>query len=83
MENQSKKVAKAHTRPGQDLRKERRSATGMSGAPKKGGCGGKFTWSGDRRFAGGDEDAVLAMDVKDPNFEDPEEEEAVEHVKGV
>ncbi|CAA6671639.1 unnamed protein product [Spirodela intermedia] len=62
MESQSKKVAKVHTRPGQDVRKERRSATGMSGAPKKGGCGGKFTWSGDRLYAGGEEDAVLMME---------------------
>lgn len=56
-----------------DARKDRRSATGMSGSPKKGGHGGKFTWSGDgysRAEIGREREA---MDAKDPNFEDPEE----------
>ncbi|KAI0491915.1 hypothetical protein KFK09_026177 [Dendrobium nobile] len=52
-----------------DERKDRRSATGISGEPKKGGFGGKFTWSGDKRFS--DEVMVKgAIDAKDPNFED-------------
>lgn len=45
----------------------------MSGSPKKGGHGGKFTWSGDgysRAEIGREREA---MDAKDPNFEDPEE----------
>ena len=69
MENHhSKKVAKPHGKAAQEMRKERKSATGMSGAPKKGGCGGKFTWSGDLindlRMENG------AIDEKDPNFEE-------------
>ncbi|PWA53302.1 hypothetical protein CTI12_AA446330 [Artemisia annua] len=28
-------------------KKDRKSSTGMNGSPKKGGHGGKFTWSGD------------------------------------
>jgi hypothetical protein len=54
-------------------RKDRKSATGMSGSPKKGGHGGKFTWVGDgysRVEIGLEGEAV---DAKDPNFEDPEE----------
>lgn len=58
----------------QDVRSDRKSATGVNGSPKKGGRGGKFTWSGD-----GYSEAELgrlqkdAVDVKDPNFEDPED----------
>ncbi|KAK3404753.1 hypothetical protein EUGRSUZ_K01055 [Eucalyptus grandis] len=64
---------RANPRP--DARKDRKSATGVNGSPKKGGHGGKFTWSGDgysRAEMGlAREDAV---DAKDPNFEDPEDE---------
>ncbi|GJZ73024.1 hypothetical protein Tco_0637170 [Tanacetum coccineum] len=28
---------------------DRKSSTGMNGSPKKGGHGGKFTWSGDSK----------------------------------
>ncbi|WCJ42599.1 hypothetical protein M5689_023398 [Euphorbia peplus] len=54
-----------------DGRRDRKSATGVDGSPKKGGHGGKFTWSGD-----GYSSAEIGMhgevlDVKDPNFEDP------------
>ncbi|POO00562.1 hypothetical protein TorRG33x02_036360 [Trema orientale] len=57
-----------------EVRKDRKSGTGMSGSPKKGGHGGKFTWVGDGYYR--DEKMGFekeAMDVKDPNFEDPEE----------
>ncbi|KAL5708040.1 hypothetical protein ACHQM5_018878 [Ranunculus cassubicifolius] len=55
----------------QNVRKDRKSGTGMSGSPKKGGHGGKFTWAGDG-LAGveiGEKDMIL--DEKDPNYEDP------------
>uniref|UniRef100_A0A7N0UEW9 Programmed cell death protein 4-like n=1 Tax=Kalanchoe fedtschenkoi TaxID=63787 RepID=A0A7N0UEW9_KALFE len=35
----------------QDIRRDRKSGTGMSGSPKKGGHGGKFTWAGDASYA--------------------------------
>ncbi|KAL4563874.1 hypothetical protein LXL04_027922 [Taraxacum kok-saghyz] len=35
----------------QEARKDRKSSTGVSGSPKKGGHGGKFTWSGDGNFS--------------------------------
>ncbi|EOY30624.1 hypothetical protein QQP08_027880 [Theobroma cacao] len=56
-----------------DVRKDRKSGTGMSGSPKKGGHGGKYTWVGDGLSPaeiGFDKEVV---DVKDPNFEDPDE----------
>ncbi|KAK1285509.1 hypothetical protein QJS10_CPB20g00570 [Acorus calamus] len=58
-------------------RKDRRSATGVTGEPKKGGRGGKYTWSGDK----GHEMEVAVMDSKDPNFQDPEVVEEVEEGK--
>lgn len=74
MNGGGKKGSKGHGKPDQDVRKDRRSATGVSGEPKKGGHGGKFTWAGDHRYA--DEDLISkggALDAKDPNFEDAEE----------
>ncbi|GMN50649.1 hypothetical protein TIFTF001_019813 [Ficus carica] len=58
-----------------EVRKDRKSGTGLSGSPKKGGHGGKFTWAGDgySRAEMGIEKEVL--DSKDPNFEDPEVED--------
>ncbi|PKI76212.1 hypothetical protein CRG98_003323 [Punica granatum] len=59
-----------------DARKDRRSGTGMSGSPKKGGHGGKFTWSGDALFSEAEmglQRPLEAVDVKDPNFEDPDD----------
>lgn len=61
-----------------DVRKDRRSATGMSGSPKKGGHGGKFTWSGDGPYSAAEmglQRPPVAVDAKDPNFEDPDEVE--------
>nr|ADR71293.1 hypothetical protein 17 [Hevea brasiliensis] len=71
------KSSKTNANSKSDVRKDRKSATGMSGSPKKGGHGGKFTWAGD-----GYSQAEIglqgeAVDVKDPNFEDPEETETV------
>ncbi|KAI5320317.1 hypothetical protein L3X38_040025 [Prunus dulcis] len=59
---------------GREVRKDRKSGTGMNGSPKKGGHGGKFTWVGDLGYSPaemGFQKEVL--DAKDPNFEDPEE----------
>ena len=68
------KGGKSSPRSGQDVRKDRKSGTGMIGSPKKGGRGGKYTWDGV-----GYSEAELglrheAVDAKDPNFEDPQEE---------
>ncbi|KAK9073743.1 hypothetical protein SSX86_006337 [Deinandra increscens subsp. villosa] len=45
------KTIKSGGKHGQETRKDRKSATGMDGSPKKGGHGGKFTWSGDSNFS--------------------------------
>lgn len=55
---------------GQETRKDRKSTTGMNGSPKKGGHGGKFTWSGDSSFspaelAGGFDGAVFVDAIDD------------------
>lgn len=63
-----KKGSKGQAKAAEE-RKDRRSATGMSGEPKKGGHGGKFTWSGDKSYS----DEVMvngAIDARDPNFQD-------------
>lgn len=68
----SGKGSKTNVKAGQDVRRDRKSVTGMNGSPKKGGHGGKFTWAGD-----GYSNAELgrvrkeAVDVNDPNYEDP------------
>ncbi|CAN6358790.1 unnamed protein product [Urochloa humidicola] len=41
-----------------DHRSDRKSATGMSGDPKKGGRGGKFTWEGADGYADEDYDLI-------------------------
>ncbi|CAD6344123.1 unnamed protein product [Miscanthus lutarioriparius] len=51
-----KKSRNPHKAPA-DNRSDRKSATGMSGDPKKGGRGGKFTWEGADGYA--DEDLGL------------------------
>lgn len=56
-----------------DVRKDRRSGTGMIGSPKKGGHGGKFTWAGDGFSPAEIGVEKQVFDVKDPNFEDPDE----------
>ncbi|PKI76211.1 hypothetical protein CRG98_003322 [Punica granatum] len=48
----------------------------MSGLPKKGGHGGKFTWSGDRLLSAAEmglHRPTVTVDVKDSNFEDPDD----------
>ncbi|KAF6146316.1 hypothetical protein GIB67_042358 [Kingdonia uniflora] len=40
-------IPKPAAKTKQNVRKDRRSATGVDGSVKKGGHGGKFTWSGD------------------------------------
>ncbi|KAL5771111.1 hypothetical protein ACOSP7_015265 [Xanthoceras sorbifolium] len=56
-----------------EARKDRKSGSGMSGSPKKGGHGGKYTWSGDgySQVEIGLQKEVV--DARDPNFEDPED----------
>ncbi|RWW73934.1 hypothetical protein BHE74_00018171 [Ensete ventricosum] len=46
-----RKGVRGHGKAEQGGRKDRRSATGMNGEPKKGGHGGKFTWAGDQRHS--------------------------------
>ncbi|GMI97763.1 hypothetical protein HRI_003445600 [Hibiscus trionum] len=57
-----------------EVKKDRKSGTGMSGSPKKGGHGGKFTWAGDSLLTAEIGGVGHVVDVKDPNFEDPDEE---------
>ena len=64
---------KAHTKVAHaQASKDRKSSTGTNGLPKKGGHGGKFTWSGDIGLLD-DHHQIMApaFDAKDPNFEDP------------
>lgn len=68
MEGKGKKGGKQ----AKEERKDRRSATGMSGEPKKGGHGGKFTWAGDQRWW---TENARSVDSKDPIFQDDDEEE--------
>ena len=70
------KSHKANGKPSADTRKDRKSATGMSGSPKKGGHGGKYTWIGGQGYTH-IEIGPEALDAKDPNFEDPEDVSAV------
>ncbi|MBA0854349.1 hypothetical protein Goshw_029352 [Gossypium schwendimanii] len=69
----SKGNGKSSSSSAADARKDRKSGTGMSGSPKKGGHGGKYTWAGDGLSPAeiGFEKEVI--DVKDPNFEDADE----------
>ncbi|KAL3532547.1 hypothetical protein ACH5RR_006068 [Cinchona calisaya] len=60
MKNTGKGSKSSLKAAGQDVRRDRKSATGMNGSPKKGGRGGKFTWSGD-----GYSDAELGRVQKD------------------
>ncbi|KMT03216.1 hypothetical protein BVRB_8g197650 [Beta vulgaris subsp. vulgaris] len=72
---QTGKGMKAHTKVAQAQgNKDRRSCTGISGSPKKGGHGGKFTWAGDGLFVDHEIPAKSVVDVNDPNFEDPADE---------
>lgn len=66
-------------RTGQDVRKDRKSGTGYTGSPKKGGHGGKYTWAGVDRYCSPAEIGFEkeALDAKDPNFEDPEDDVVV------
>lgn len=73
MLRRTREAPKAHTKAADQAQgglRDRKSGTGTIGLPKKGGHGGKFTWSGN-----GDLDLVegfdAAVDAKDPNFEDP------------
>ncbi|OAE29681.1 hypothetical protein AXG93_509s1330 [Marchantia polymorpha subsp. ruderalis] len=54
-------------------RLDRRSATAHSG-PKKSGHGGKFTWDGPTSQEDYENDAVVVLDKKDPNYIDEDQE---------
>lgn len=58
-----------------DARKDRKSGTGLTGSPKKGGHGGKYTWAGGDGYYSHAEVGLdeAALDAKDPNFEDPDD----------
>lgn len=59
---------------GLDLKKDRKSGSGLIGSPKKGGHGGKFTWAGDGYSSVELNRAQMEpLDAKDPNFEDPQD----------
>lgn len=47
MKNTGKTFKSGGKYGGEPPRKDRKSTTGVNGSPKKGGHGGKFTWSGD------------------------------------
>lgn len=71
-----RKTQRSHTKIIRVKRNDKKNTTGMKSlSPKKGGHGGKFTWSGYARYStvetGFEEGAV---DEKDPNFEDPEDD---------
>ncbi|KAH6755610.1 hypothetical protein C2S52_010279 [Perilla frutescens var. hirtella] len=70
-----KKASKMSGKPnGPELRKDRKSGSGLLGSPKKGGHGGKFTWSGDGYSpAEMGRAEIAAIDAKDPNFDEPDE----------
>ncbi|KAL2628512.1 hypothetical protein R1flu_013198 [Riccia fluitans] len=67
---------KKHIKQGSQ-RLDRRSGAGVHGQPKKSGNGGKFTWEGSALEEQNDQD--IALDEKDPNYE--EEEQAEENEK--
>ncbi|CAN6340875.1 unnamed protein product [Urochloa humidicola] len=54
----AKKGRNNHKASSADHRSDRKSATGMSGDPKKGGRGGKFTWEGADGYADEDYDLI-------------------------
>ncbi|KAJ0031464.1 hypothetical protein Pint_13295 [Pistacia integerrima] len=60
-----------------EVKMDKKSGTGLRGSPKKGGRGGKWTWSGDGYSKAEIGFAKEVVDVKDPNYEDPEPEETV------
>ncbi|ERN15204.1 hypothetical protein AMTRI_Chr05g67700 [Amborella trichopoda] len=65
------KEQRPQSKPCNSGRSDRKSATGMSGDPKKGGHGGKFTWSGPQIFKENEDYIREYMDEKDPNYQDP------------
>ncbi|EEF48161.1 conserved hypothetical protein [Ricinus communis] len=73
MKNTGKSSKSSTANSKSDARRDRKSATGMSGSPKKGGHGGKFTWAGDGYSPAEIGYQKDVLDAKDPNFEDPEE----------
>ncbi|QHO11119.1 hypothetical protein HN51_068952 [Arachis hypogaea] len=74
-----KDAGKSHKANGKlpsEARRDRKSATGISGSPKKGGHGGKFTWIGGQGYSHV-EIGPEVLDAKDPNFDDLEDVAAV------
>uniref|UniRef100_A0A0D9WDK6 Uncharacterized protein n=1 Tax=Leersia perrieri TaxID=77586 RepID=A0A0D9WDK6_9ORYZ len=62
----AKKSRNPHKAPA-DYRSDRKSASGMSGEPKKGGRGGKFTWEGADSYAYADDDLDLVSSKNSTN----------------
>lgn len=63
---------KGNGKSGKESRKDRKSGTGFSGSPKKGGHGGKFTWCGDGYSHAELGKLEMAGHAKDPNFDEPQ-----------
>ncbi|KAG8376074.1 hypothetical protein BUALT_Bualt09G0025700 [Buddleja alternifolia] len=76
MKNESSKGSKKGN--GAEMRRDRKSGSGLMGSPKKGGHGGKFTWSGDGYSPAemGMAEKV-AIDANDPNFEEDKDKDAI------
>lgn len=73
------KGAKAtHHAPGTHPGDKKSKAAKGSGATKKGGAGGKFTWG--NVLAHGEE-GVSALDRRDPNYDSDEERHVVLHTQ--
>ncbi|KAI4377770.1 hypothetical protein MLD38_015348 [Melastoma candidum] len=66
------KSPRSGPRAAADAKRDRKSTTGIDGSPKKGGRGGKFTWSGDHIFSRSEMGLLEsgAVDAKDPNFDE-------------
>ncbi|TXG61482.1 hypothetical protein EZV62_012845 [Acer yangbiense] len=77
MKNGGKSNGGARSGAKSEARKDRKSGTGKSGSPKKGGHGGKFTWSGDGYSLAEIGSQREVVDARDPNFEDPEPKDTV------
>ncbi|KAL4336908.1 hypothetical protein HN51_046683 [Arachis hypogaea] len=68
------KNRKENRKPSSEAKKSRKSASGISGSPKKGGHGGKFTWIGGQGYSHMEmEIGPVALDANDPNFDDPKD----------
>ena len=65
---------------GQEVRKDRKSSTGVNGSPKKGGHGGKFTWSGDANFSSAELEGFNRIVVADAKVAISDDLESIDNV---